>query len=208
MVRVKICGITNLEDAMISVKFGADALGFNFYRKCPRYISPEKAREIIDQLPQEVLKVGVFVNETIKSVSSICRIAGLDAIQLHGDETSDYAERAITSTGLKVIKAFRMSKAFEPEKVAKYQVDAILLDAYSPKEYGGSGVTFDWDILKQVRGFSGKIYLAGGLTPENVADAIVRVKPYAVDVCSGLELSKGIKDPYKVEKFLAEARRS
>jgi phosphoribosylanthranilate isomerase len=192
---------------MISAKFGAGALGFNFYRKSPRYIAPEKAREIIDQLPRRVMKVGVFVNEAIESVSNICKIAGLDVIQLHGDETPDYAERLIISTGLKAIKAFRVSKAFEPQEVVKFQVDAILLDAYSPKEYGGSGLMFDWDILQQVRSYFGKIYLAGGLTPDNVAEAIKRVKPYAVDVCGGLESSKGIKDAVKVERFMAEARR-
>jgi phosphoribosylanthranilate isomerase len=202
MTKVKICGITNLEDALLSAKFGADALGFNFYAKSPRYIEPEKAREIIDQLPEKILKVGVFVNETLEKVAEISTIASLDAIQLHGEETPEYCGEIKLKTNLEIIKAFRVSPEFLPEDVMKYKVDAILLDAYNPQEHGGTGETFDWEIAKKVQEIFPKMYLAGGLNDNNVSNAMNLVKPYAVDVCSGIEASKGKKDEVKLANFL------
>src|SRR5688572_7939440 len=146
MTKVKICGITNLEDALLSAKFGADELGFNFYEKSPRYIAPEKAREIIEHLPQEILKVGVFVNEDLDKITKIANIAKLDAIQLHGEEQPEFARGLKAKTNLEIIKAFRVSPEFNPEDVLQYKVDAVLVDAYSQKEYGGTGETFDWEI--------------------------------------------------------------
>lgn len=206
MTKVKICGITNLEDALISAKFGADALGFNFYPKSPRYITPENAREIIEQLPPEILKVGVFVNESLEKIVEIAETAKLDAIQLHGEETPEFAKELKQKTNLEIIKAFRVSPAFKPEDVLNYEVDAILLDAYNPKEHGGTGETFDWEIAKKVKEIFPKMYLAGGLAPENVIDAISEVKPFAVDACSCLELKKGVKDPGKLFAFVANAK--
>jgi phosphoribosylanthranilate isomerase len=206
MTKVKICGITNLEDALLSAKFGADALGFNFYEKSPRYIAPEKAREIIEQMPKEILKVGVFVNESLERVCKIAEIAKLDALQLHGEETPEFAAELKAKTNLEIIKAFRVSENFQPEGVLRYKVDAILLDAYSPKEHGGTGETFDWEIAKKVQDIFPKMYLAGGLAPENIKKAVEKVKPYAVDSCSRLESKKGVKDSTKVSGFISEVR--
>lgn len=194
MTKVKICGITNLEDALLSTKFGADALGFNFYEKSPRYIAPERAREIIEQLPESVLKVGVFVNEDLEKIAATAAIAKLNALQLHGEETPEFARELKTKTGLEIIKALRVSPEFKPEDVLQYETDAILLDAYNPKEHGGTGETFDWEIAKRVQEIFPKMYLAGGLSQDNIADAILRVKPFAVDACSCLESEKGKKD--------------
>lgn len=208
MTKVKICGITNLEDALLSAKFGADALGFNFYEKSPRYISPEKAREIIGQLPPEVLKVGVFVNESKEKILETAEIARLDAVQLHGEETPAFVRQLKAKTNLEIIKAFRVSEAFKPEDVLRYEAEAILLDAYSPKEHGGTGETFDWEIAKKVREIFPKMYLAGGLSHDNVRRAIKELKPFAVDVCSGIEEVKGKKDKVKLINFIIQAKRA
>lgn len=202
MTKVKICGITNLEDALLSAKFGADALGFNFYEKSPRYISPEKAREIIEQLPENILKVGVFVNETLEKIAEIAEFAKLDALQLHGEETPEFACELKAKTNLQIIKAFRVSPEFKPEDVLNYETDAILLDAYNPKERGGTGETFDWEIAKKVQKNFSQMYLAGGISDENILSAIDMVKPFAVDACSSLESEKGIKDSNKVRNFI------
>lgn len=202
MTKVKICGITNLEDALLSAKFGADALGFNFYEKSSRYILPEKAREIIEQLPKEILKVGVFVNESLDKIIEAAAIAELGALQLHGEETPEFAGELKAKTNLEIIKVFRVSPEFQPEDVLRYEVDAILLDAYSPKEHGGTGETFDWEIAKKVREIFPKMYLAGGLSVKNVVKAIQKIYPFGVDACSGLEKVKGKKDLQKLKKFL------
>ena len=202
MTKVKICGITNLEDALLSAKFGADALGFNFYAKSPRYISPEKAREIIEQLPKIILKVGVFVNESLDKIAEIADIAKLDALQLHGEETPEFARELKAKTNLEIIKAFRVSPEFKPEDVFQYEVDAILLDAYNPKEHGGTGETFDWKIAKKVQEIFPTMYLAGGLSEENVNNAIKIVQPFAIDACSLIEKEKGRKDAMKTQSFV------
>ncbi len=202
MTKVKICGITNLEDALLSAKFGADALGFNFYEKSPRYIAPEKARKIIEQLPQEVLKVGVFVNEDLEKIVEIAKTAKLDALQLHGEETPEFARELKAKTNLEIIKAFRVSPEFKPEDVLQYETDAILLDAYSPKEHGGTGETFDWEIAKKVQEIFPKMYLAGGLSNENIIKAISEVRPFSVDACSCLESKKGVKDRVNLINFI------
>lgn len=202
MTKVKICGITNSEDALLSAKFGADTLGFNFYSKSARYVTPETVREIVEQIPANVLKVGVFVNESLDKIVEIARVAKLDALQLHGEEAPEFAAELKARTNLEIIKAFRVSSDFVPEDVLRYKVDAILLDAYSPKEHGGTGETFDWEIAKKVREIFPKMYLAGGLSHENIREAVERVKPFAVDSCSSLESKKGIKDLQKVKEFI------
>jgi phosphoribosylanthranilate isomerase len=201
MTKVKICGITNLEDALLSVKFGADALGFNFYRKSPRFIEAEKVRQIVEQLNGEVLKVGVFVNETLENIAETATTAKLDAIQLHGEETPEFCREIKQKTNLEIIKAFRVSPTFKPEDVLKYEVDAILLDAYNPKEHGGTGEIFDWEIAKKVQEIFPKMYLAGGLNETNIARAKNLVNPFFVDVCSGIESVKGKKDMAKLIEF-------
>ncbi len=207
MTKVKICGITNIEDALLSTKHGADAVGFNFYRKSPRYITPENALRIIDQLSPEILKVGVFVNETLENIVDIATFCKLDALQLHGEESPEFCAELKSVTNLEIIKVFRVSAQFNPQDVLKYHVDAILLDAYSPKEHGGTGETFDWGIAKKVLEIFPKMYLAGGLSPDNIAAAISDVKPFAVDACSCLEIDKGKKDEIKLLDFLLTCAR-
>jgi phosphoribosylanthranilate isomerase len=202
MTQVKICGITNLEDALLSAKFGADALGFNFYAKSPRYIEPEKASEIIEQLPEKILKVGVFVNESLEKIIDIARTAKLDALQLHGEETPEFVRELRAKTNLEIIKAFRVSPEFKPEDVLLYDTDAILLDAYNPKEHGGTGETFDWEIARKVQEIFPKMYLAGGLSGENVVRAIVNIKPFAIDACSKIEFNKGKKERFSLINLL------
>ena len=203
MTKVKICGITNKDDALAAAEFGADALGFVFYPKSPRYIEPERAREIIEELPPFVTSVGVFVNEWKEKVEEIIEVSGIGAVQLHGEESPAYCA---SFRNVKVIKAFRVSDEFDPERLHDYTVDACLLDAYSKDAYGGTGETFSWEIARRASAY-GRIILAGGLTPENVAQAIREAKPYAVDVSSGVERSPGVKDQEKVRAFLARANR-
>jgi phosphoribosylanthranilate isomerase len=208
MTKVKICGITNLEDALLSVKLGADALGFNFYPKSPRYITPEDAREIIEQLPSDVLKVGVFVNEEIQKIIEIIEKAKLDAVQLHGDEQCEFVTSLKGSTRAEIIKAVRVTPEFRWEDVLDFDADAILLDSFSKDQYGGSGKRFDWQIAQQVWTMIGCLYLAGGISIESVREAIQKVRPYAVDVCSSVESSPGKKDHELLRRFIAEAKRN
>jgi phosphoribosylanthranilate isomerase len=204
MVQVKVCGITNLQDALAAVAAGADALGFNFYTRSPRYIAPEAARRIITNLPSSVLCVGVFVNEADHlAVARAAIRSGVAAVQLHGDESPDYCAAL---RGHHVIKALRVGQNFAPEDATKYPAQAVLLDAYSEKAHGGTGQTFDWSIARRTRAAVAQLYLAGGLTPENVAAAIVEVEPYAVDVCSGVESAPGHKDEGRVRAFVAAVR--
>ena len=200
MTVVKICGITNLADALAAVDAGADALGFNFYRPSPRYISPSDARKIIDQLPESILKVGVFVNEGLHSVQHIAAEAGLSAVQLHGDESPEYC-RELAATF--VIKAFG---AGDNLQVETYDVDAIMLDTKDDVLHGGTGRTFDWSIAQRTTSTVPKLFLAGGLSPENVADAIATVRPYAVDACSSLEERLGKKNHAALHAFVKAVR--
>lgn len=206
MTKVKICGITNLEDAAMSVRFGADEIGFNFFEKSARYIDPLKVREIFKSLVDPIVSVGVFVNESVDYVTTVSRKAGIDLIQLHGDETPEFARVIRKLTALPVIKAFRVSDRLQLDSMSRYQVEAFLLDSYSHEEYGGTGEKFDWNIAKQTLKHFPKIYLAGGLNPDNIGEAVKMVRPYAVDACSGLESSKGIKDLEKVEEFIRSVR--
>jgi phosphoribosylanthranilate isomerase len=201
---VKICGITNLEDALASVRAGADGLGFNFYPPSPRFIQPELARHIIEAIPREVLTVGVFVNE--KSPADVIRIvedSGVNAVQLHGEESPEYCAAL---TGQNVIKALRVSSAFVVSTATAYSVAAVMLDGFDDQLRGGTGKVFDWSVAATVRNLVPKLFLAGGLAPENVAEAIAAVDPYAVDACSALESVPGKKDPDRVELFIKRAR--
>jgi phosphoribosylanthranilate isomerase len=200
MTLVKICGITSLEDALAAVDAGADALGFNFYARSPRYISPANAREITRQLPPSILKVGVFVNEELQSLLTIASEANLSAVQLHGDETPAYCREL---SGSYVIKAF---SAGEDLDLSAYNVDAIMLDTKDDLLRGGTGRVFDWSIARRARNSFPKLFLAGGLSPENVAEAIATVKPYAVDACSSLEETPGKKDHARMRAFVNAVR--
>jgi phosphoribosylanthranilate isomerase len=201
MVKVKICGITNLEDALTAIEAGADALGFVFYPLSPRHIFPELAAKIIRILPPFVQTVGLFVNEDLTTVNTIADQCGLDVIQLHGEETPGYCE----SVRRRVIKAFRVKDITTLDSLVQYHVASHLLDAWSPSALGGTGQTFNWEIAITAAALR-PIILAGGLTPDNVAEAVRRVKPYAVDVSSGVECSPGRKDADKIRKFIIHAR--
>jgi phosphoribosylanthranilate isomerase len=203
MIKIKICGITNLEDALASSDSGADALGFNFYKKSPRWIEPEKAAEIIAQLPPFVMPVGIFVNEREEKIREIQQLACLQALQFHGDESPEFCQRF----GGRVIKAFQVKDKESLKNMAHYHVGAFLLDSYRDGVRGGTGVTFDWHLAVVAKTF-GKVILAGGLTPENVAEAVKLVQPYGVDVAGGVEKETGIKDHAKIKKFIAEVRRA
>jgi len=204
MTFVKICGITNFPDALVAVSEGADALGFNFYRNSSRYIEPLEARRIIEQLPTNILTVGVCVNEeTPEQVKAVASEAGVSGLQLHGDESPDYCSALRDSF---VIKAFAVSEAFDIRTTLEYSVDAVLLDASHRKLRGGTGQVIDWTVAKRVGELGIKMFLAGGLTPENVREAIDTVNPYAVDACSGLERVPGMKDHNRLRAFLKAVR--
>ena len=201
---IKVCGITNLGDALAAIEAGADALGFNFYRRSPRYIAPEAARSIVEELPPTVMSVGVFVNEgEPDEVARLSDFVGLTAVQLHGDESPEYCSALRDRF---TIKALRVSDDFEPQSVKDYETDAILLDAYMTNARGGTGRVVDWEVARKVRDLVPQLFLAGGLTPENVAEAITIVDPYAVDACSSLESVPGRKDAERVHAFVAAAR--
>ena len=204
MTVVKICGITNMEDAMLSVAAGADALGFNFYRPSPRYIEPHAARLIIDRLPPNVLTVGVFVNEaTPEALEQYASEAGVAAVQLHGDESPHFC-RALRDRF--VIKVLAAGRDFEPERALNYDVQAIMLDAFDQEMRGGTGQLIDWAVARKTRALVPKLFLAGGLAPGNVGEAIEAVKPYGVDACSALEISPGRKASERVAAFVKAAR--
>jgi phosphoribosylanthranilate isomerase len=201
MVRVKICGITTVEDALVAVEAGADAIGLVFHEQSPRYVSPAQAMAIVRALPPFVQAVGLFVNAAIEFVNATADLCRLDLVQLHGDETPEYCgliER-------RVIKAFRIKDITSLDPLHNYQVTGYLLDAWLPAAYGGTGISFNWDVAKMAEKYS-PIILAGGLTPENVRSAVEIVAPYAVDVSSGVESSPGNKDPEKVREFIRRAK--
>ena len=203
MTVVKICGITNLSDALAAVEAGADALGFNFYEPSPRYIPPEAARQIIEQLPDHVMSVGVFVNETLTNIRVIANAAKIATLQLHGDETPAYCNDL---KDYKIIKAFRVGNTFDPQETVEFEVKSIMLDTSHPELRGGTGEIFDWTIAVGVRELGRELFLAGGLAPENVADAIKIAIPFAVDACSSLEVKPGRKNPQRVADFIAAVR--
>jgi phosphoribosylanthranilate isomerase len=195
-VKVKICGITNWTDARRAVEAGAQFLGFNFYRPSPRYIQPAAARRIIRRLPDGIATVGVFVNESEANMLAIAHRVGLDYLQLHGDERPEQVARL--KREIPVIKAVRVRDSFRPKQLDSFgRASAILLDGFDVRRHGGTGKTFNWNLARGSNG-SRRIFLAGGLTPENVAEAIRVARPYAVDVCSGVEARPGKKDPARI----------
>ena len=201
MTRVKVCGITNSEDAFCAVRLGASALGFVFYEKSPRFISPKEAREVISRIPPFVTKVGVFVNAEADYLRKAKDIAGFDVYQFHGDETPEFC----AAFGENYIKAVRVKNAESLNAVELYDTDAFLFDAYSPDAYGGTGESFSWDVLSRRKLEDKFVILSGGLNSDNVRDAVQKVNPYAVDVSSGVESSPGIKDHLKLKRFMEAA---
>lgn len=199
--KIKICGITNEDDAAAAVGSGADALGFIFVPDSPRYVTPERAREIIQSLPPFVTPTGVFVNAPRSRILEVIGVSGIRCVQLHGEEPPT----EVIGFTLPVCKAFRASEDFRPETLAPYTVSAYLLDAFADGAYGGTGRRFDWRIAVNAKWY-GRIILSGGLNPENVAEAIRRVEPYAVDVSSGVEREPGKKDHHKIRMFCDAVR--
>ncbi len=199
--KVKVCGITTWEDALAAVGEGVDALGFNFHPSSPRYIDPERACRIISRLPPFVVSVGLFVNIAVPGeVNRIACEAGVQVLQLHGDETPEFCREL---TGWPLIKALRVGAGPIREDLNQYPVSAFLLDTHDESFFGGTGKSFDWGLAAQIRR-THPIILAGGLKPHNVAQAIRVVRPYAVDVCSGVELSPGKKDGARLHAFMRE----
>jgi phosphoribosylanthranilate isomerase len=201
MIKVKICGITNLEDALTAIDAGADALGFVFHAKSPRHVFPEQAAAIIRHLPPFVETVGLFVNEPLDTVNGTADLCGLDLVQLHGEEKPGYCD----SVRRRVVKTFRVKDITSLEPMRDYRVAAFLLDAWSPAAHGGTGQTFNWEIAA-CAAQSNRIILAGGLTPGNVAEAVRKVRPYGVDVSSGVEFGPGKKDSRRIADFISNAK--
>jgi phosphoribosylanthranilate isomerase len=204
MTKIKICGITNKIDAVNACDLKIDMIGFVFYPESKRYVSPKTARDIINELPETVLKVGVFVNEDKKTVIDIASDVSLDILQLHGDESP--GDIPSPYDGYKTIKAFRVKDKGSLKRVNDYGADYYLFDTYEKCSAGGTGKTFDWKLLKDFEVLK-PLILSGGLNPENVAGAITEIAPFGVDVSSGVESSPGKKDPRLMKKFVEIVRR-
>lgn len=201
-IRVKICGITNLDDARAAIEAGADALGFIFFKGSPRYVEVDAAAEIIRQAPPFVSCVGVFVDEAPEGMRMQMQRAGIHTVQLHGKESPEICAQVSGS----VIKAFRVKDLGTLAELPRYKVSAFLLDSYVPGQLGGTGARFNWEIAVQAKAFGTPVILAGGLTVENIADAVAKVRPYGVDVSSGVETSPGRKNHEKVREFIRRAK--
>lgn len=205
MTKIKICGITNKHDAMAAAMLGPDMLGFVFYKKSRRYVEPKVVRDIVNELPNSIIKVGVFVDPDKSEALEIAEDCSLDVLQFHGDETNAYC------TGFrdryKVMKAFRIKDASSLKGINDYDVDFYLLDAFSPLEKGGTGSKFNWKIIESFE-FLRPVIISGGLTPDNVRDVIERFSPYGVDVSSGVEASPGKKDEILMSKFVENVRKA
>jgi phosphoribosylanthranilate isomerase len=201
MTQVKLCGITNIADAMVAVEAGADLLGFIFYPPSPRYVTPEQARSMVDRLPPSVTPVGVFVNEAVETITRMAHTSGVQIVQLHGEESPALCQQL----PWRVVKTFRFTAHVRPEIMQHYAVEAFLIEGFHADVYGGGGAQADWHRVALLHTY-GRIILAGGLTPDNVGDAIRTVRPYAVDVCSGVEAAPGKKDWQKVRAFIARAK--
>lgn len=206
MTIVKICGITNVHDATMATDLGADLLGFNFFPGSPRFISAEKAKEIVGEIGSRSETVGVFVNEKVDLILKIADESNVDTIQLHGDETNAYIKEIRKRCGRSVIKAWRPTGEFDRGIFDGSDADAILIDSYSPHLYGGTGEVSNWKAAGKAAAIFPKVFLAGGLNPENVGAAIETVRPYAVDAASGVEAEKGRKDMKKLRDFIRIAK--
>lgn len=205
MPKIKICGITNTDDAVEAIELGADILGLNFYPKSPRYIKPQKAEKIIRKFPAFVDIAGVFVNADSETIRSTAGNLMLDWVQLHGDETPQFCD-SLSNMPSQIIKAIRIKNGEDIEKIKNFPADAFLLDAYNPTLYGGTGNRFDWSKLPEITGYIlGKTFLAGGINPENVIDAI-SLGFYGIDICSGIEEKPGKKNHKKMEQLFKNIR--
>ncbi len=203
MVKVKICGITNLEDAKASAGAGCDGVGFVFYKKSPRYIVPERARDIIKRLSPHLIKIGVFVNGREKTIKRIAKLCGLNILQFHGNESLKFCSKF---KDYKIIKAFRIKNKINPQKIIKYKTFAYLFDTFVESKVGGTGKNFDWNLVRHIDGITRPVFLSGGLTASNVRKAIEIVQPDWVDVSSSVEIRPGKKDYRKVRNFIKAAK--
>jgi len=196
ILKVKICGITNYQDAVAAMDMGADLLGFNFYPESPRFITPENAADIINKLPGFIDTAGVFVNATTEQINKAENTCHLNWIQLHGDEDPKFCH-SFLSHNVKTMKAIRVKTQKDIKQAESFFTDAILLDAFNPEKYGGTGLTFDWNIIGHI---GKRVFLAGGINPDNAAQA-VKLGVYGIDVCSGIESKKKKKDHKKMKKL-------
>ncbi|HAJ56981.1 MAG TPA: phosphoribosylanthranilate isomerase [Candidatus Omnitrophica bacterium] len=203
MTKIKICGITNYRDAAFSVFSGADLLGFIFYKNSLRCILPAKAKAIVQKLPKNVLKVGVFVNEAPEKVKKIADACGLDLLQFHGDESPEYLS---SFKDYRTMKAFRVKGKLSLKVLMPYKADFFLFDTYQKDTFGGTGKAFDWGMLKPLKKIKTPFFVSGGLTPDNVCGLIKKIRPFGVDVSSGVEKSPGKKDLKSVKAFIDAAR--
>ncbi len=205
MTKVKICGITNYNDAAFCITCGASFLGFVFYDKSKRFISPEKAKQIVDKIPDKIKKVGVFVDQPVLDVLKIAELCNLDYLQFHGNESPKYLT---DFEGFGIIKAFRVDKKVSVAALNRYKADYFLFDSFSKGVFGGTGKTFDWDFLSILKEIEVPFFVSGGLTAENVAGLIRKVRPFCVDVSSGVESAPGEKDHELVKEFIREVQNS
>ncbi|OGH97486.1 MAG: hypothetical protein A2104_07810 [Candidatus Melainabacteria bacterium GWF2_32_7] len=205
MVKIKICGITTLEDASLAAQLGAWAVGFIFYKKSPRYIEPDKAKLIIKELPDNIEKIGVFVDLPLDEIQDIALKTGITQIQLHGNESKDFCTEVVNKINLPVIKAIRVKDFVDLSSIPDYKnvVSAVLLDSYSKALFGGTGESFNWGIAKEAKTYNIPIILAGGINPDNIVSAYAEVQPYALDISSGIEEYKGIKDHNKLKELFS-----
>jgi phosphoribosylanthranilate isomerase len=203
-VQIKICGVTNVKDAAACADFGANMIGFNFYPQSPRYIEPSVARRIIQAIPSGVCPVGVFVDASAEEIRNTAEATSIRCVQLHGrtspDTCSDLARE------FRVIRAFSTDSQFRPENVSLFSDCEVLIDAHDPNLHGGTGLTCDWPTARTIRAFARFLILSGGLTEQNVGQAIATVSPHAVDVCSGVESAPGAKNHRALEHFISAVR--
>lgn len=204
LAKVKVCGITNLEDAKAAIEAGCDALGFVFYKKSPRYINLKKAKNIIRIVPKTIIKVGVFVNAKEKTIKRIAKMCKLDMLQFHGDESPEFCNKL---NGYKIIRAFRVKDRLDLKNILKYKTFAYLFDTFVKERIGGTGKKFNWNLIKDIRDkIRRPIFLSGGLTKNNVREAIRIIHPDWVDVSSSVEIRPGKKDYRKIKEFIKEVK--
>ncbi|MBU1091183.1 MAG: phosphoribosylanthranilate isomerase [Candidatus Omnitrophica bacterium] len=205
MVRVKICGITNSSDAKASIRAGCDALGFVFYRKSARYITPDKANVMIKDLPKKIKKIGVFVNAKEDYIRRVARLCRLDMLQFHGNESVQFCRKFRNH---KVIRAFRVRDKIELDKISRYRTYAYMFDTFRKDKFGGTGKKFNWNLLRSIDTIKKIIFLSGGLTDKNVGNAIKLIHPDWIDVSSSVEIRPGKKDHRKLKKFIRAVKSS
>jgi phosphoribosylanthranilate isomerase len=203
-IEIKICGVTNLEDAKASAELGASMIGFNFYRQSPRYIEPEVVRQIVVAIPDEARTVGVFVDTSAEEVREVAAVAGVRSVQLHGTTSPGITGELVHE--FRVIRAFSTNARFRPEEVSLFGDCDVLIDAHHRRLRGGTGLTCDWLAARATRQFTRFLILSGGLNEQNVGQAIATVGPHAVDVCSGVESGPGVKDHRALENFIKAVR--